>query len=68
MHPLKRNFMPQMENRKRYHEVQNVVSPNPSKGQKPFSLFKEDSFFREILAENQQSFYTKEQGGKPMQR
>ena len=28
MQPLKRTFMPQMENKKRYHEVQRVVSPN----------------------------------------
>ena len=32
MHPLKRTFMPQMDNKKRYHEVQSVVSPNFAKG------------------------------------
>ena len=68
MHPLKRNFMPQMENRKRYHEVQNIVSPNPCKNQKPFTLFKDDSFMRDTLAEAQQTFYNKQQGGKPMQK
>ena len=53
MHPLKRTFMPQMDNKKRYHEVQSVVSPNISKGQKPFIMFKDESFIRSTLAEAQ---------------
>lgn len=55
MNPLKRNYMPQMENKKRYYEVQKVVQPNEKKGQKPFKMFKEDAFIRETLAEAQYS-------------
>ena len=50
--PLQRTFMPQMNNKKRYHEVQTVVSPNKAKGQKPFKMFKEESMIRQALAED----------------
>ena len=50
--------MPQMENKKRYTQVQQVISPD--KGLKGFTLFKEDAFIKETLAEN---FYVKKVSG-----
>lgn len=49
--PQKRTWMPQMNNKKRYSEVQRVVSPNKEKGQKPFHMFREDAFVKNTLAE-----------------
>ena len=39
--PTKKTFMPQMENRKRYIEVQQAVSPIKEKGQKAVHLYHE---------------------------
>ena len=54
LHPMQRGdkFMPQMQNKKRYAEVQRVVSPDVRKGQKSVELFKEDAFMKQTLAES----------------
>ena len=64
--PLKRTFMPQMANKKRYNQVQRVVSPNKLKGQKPVSLFKEDNFIRDTLKEI--NYYEKDSSGMPIEK
>ena len=40
-----------MKNKKRYTEVQRVVSPKKEKGQKDFKMFKRATFLNEALAE-----------------